>query len=110
MISYDHRIYDDEKKFKSIAYIATKTGILGLTRGWAQRLGSYNIRVNAFSPGGVQTAAHPSSFVKKYSSYNMLGRMAQKGEYNGVILFLCSDASSFMTGHNLVADGGKTAW
>lgn len=108
-IAYDHRIYD-KGKFKSVAYITTKTGILGLTRAWAARLGEYNIRVNAFSPGGIQTAQHAKSFVKKYSHLNMLGRMAQINEYNGAMLFLCSDASSFMTGHNLVIDGGKSAW
>lgn len=108
-IAYDHRIYK-KGKYKSVAYITTKTGILGLTRAWAARLGEYNIRVNAFSPGGMQTVRHDKSFVEKYSSLNMLGRMAQINEYNGAILFLCSDASAFMTGHNLVIDGGKSAW
>lgn len=111
LIAYDHRIYGEEAgRHKSPAYIASKTAVVGLTRAWAEYLGRHNVRVNAFSPGGMQTDKHPKEFVEKYASLNMLRRMAQIGEYNGIILFLCSDASSFMTGHNLVADGGKTAW
>jgi len=112
VIAHDHRVYNDktERRFKSIAYTTTKTAIVGFTRQWAARLGKYNVRVNSFSPGGVQTPAHPEDFVALFGSANMLNRMAQVGEYNGIIIFLCSDASSFMTGHNLVADGGKSAW
>lgn len=111
LIAYDHRIYGEGSgKYKSPAYITTKTGIVGLTRAWAEYLGRYNVRVNAFSPGGMQTDKHPKEFVSAYAYHNILGRMAHVGEYNGVIIFLCSDASSFMTGHNLVADGGKSAW
>jgi len=112
VIAHDHRVYNDPegRKFKSIAYTTTKAAVLGFTRQWAARLGSYNVRVNAFSPGGMQTEAQPKDFVERFSATNMLGRMAKAGEYNGIIVFLCSDASSFMTGHNLVADGGKSAW
>lgn len=112
VIAHDHRVYNDprSKKFKSIAYTTSKTAVVGFTRQWAARLGAYNVRVNALSPGGVETAAQPRDFVKRFGSANMLGRMARADEYNGIILFLCSDASSFMTGHNLVVDGGKSAW
>lgn len=112
VIAHDHRVYNDpkNKRFKSIAYTTTKTAVLGFTRQWAARLGGYNVRVNAFSPGGVQAPAHPKEFVKRFGAAAMLERMAQIGEYNGIMIFLCSDASSFMTGHNLVADGGKSAW
>jgi NAD(P)-dependent dehydrogenase (short-subunit alcohol dehydrogenase family) len=112
VIAHDHRVYNDPKnrRFKSIAYTTTKTGIVGFTRQWAARLGGYGVRVNSFSPGGVQTEVHPKDFVKLFGGANMLNRMAQINEYNGIIIFLCSDASSFMTGHNLVADGGKSAW
>lgn len=109
VVAYDHRIYAPGRR-KSPAYITTKSGVVGITRSWASHLGEYGVRVNAVSWGGMQTKNHPEEFVKKYSHLNMLGRMAQVGEYNGVIIFLCSDASSFMTGHNLVVDGGKTAW
>ncbi len=108
-IAVDNRVYG-EGKFKSIAYIVAKSGVLGLTRGWASYLGKYGIRVNAFSPGGMPKSEVPKDFKERYSSLNMLGRMAQIDEYNGAMLFLCSDASSFMTGSQLIMDGGKSAW
>ncbi|MBI2635383.1 MAG: SDR family oxidoreductase [Parcubacteria group bacterium] len=108
-IAVDNRIYG-EGKFKSIAYITAKSGVLGLTRAWASYLGKYGIRVNTFTPGGMPKAEVPEDFRKRYSSLNMLGRMAGVGEYNGAILFLCSDASSFMTGSQLIMDAGKSAW
>lgn len=112
VIAHDHRLYNDpeNRKFKSIAYVTTKAALLGFTRQWAERLGAYNVRVNTFSPTGVQTSVHPKDFVERYGATTMFGRMAQVGDYNGAILFLCSDASSYMTGHNLIMDGGKSAW
>lgn len=111
-IAHDHRVYNDpdNRKFKSIAYTTTKTAVLGFTRQWAARLGRHNIRVNAFSLGGVQNEKMPADFVKRFGDTNMLGRMAHVDEYNGSIIFLLSDASTFMTGANLTADGGKSAW
>jgi len=109
-IAHDHRVYNTPGKYKSPAYVASKTGVVGLTRALAAQLGQYNIRVNALSPGGVENPMMPKDFVERFGSANMLSRMAQPDEYNGAILFLCSDASSFMTGHNLVIDGGKSAW
>ena len=109
-IAHDHRVYNEPGKYKSPAYVASKTGVVGLTRALAAQLGEYNIRVNALSPGGVENPKMPRDFVERFGSSNMLSRMAQADEYNGAILFLSSDASSFMTGHNLVIDGGKSAW
>lgn len=109
-IAHDHRVYNTPGKYKSPAYVTSKTGVVGLTRALAAQLGQYHIRVNAFSPGGVENPKMPRDFVERFGSTNMLGRMAQPDEYNAAILFLCSDASSFMTGHNLVIDGGKSAW
>ena len=109
-IAHDHRVYNELGKYKSPAYVTSKTGVVGLTRAFAAQLGQYNIRVNTLSPGGVEHPNMPSDFVKRFGSTNMLSRMAQPDEYNAAILFLCSDASSFMTGHNLVIDGGKSAW
>jgi len=110
VIAHDHRVYNTPGKYKSPAYVTTKTGVVGLTRALAAQLGQYNIRVNALSPGGVENPAMPKDFVERFGSANMLGRMAQPDEYNAAMIFLCSDASSFMTGHNLVVDAGKTAW
>ncbi len=111
-IAHDHRVYNDpnNQKFKSIAYTTTKTAVLGFTRQWAARLGRSNVRVNSFSLGGVQTEKMPADFVQRFGETNMLGRMAHSDEYNGIMIFLCSEASSFITGANLTADGGKSAW
>ncbi|MDD5071983.1 MAG: SDR family oxidoreductase [Patescibacteria group bacterium] len=109
-IAHDHRVYDKPGKYKSPAYVTSKTGVLGLTRACAAQLGEFNIRVNSFSPGGVGNANLPPEFVKRFGGANMLGRMAESDEYNSAILFLCSDASLFMTGQNLIMDGGKSSW
>ena len=108
LIAPNNSIYD-EGKFKDIAYVTSKSGLLGLLRAWASYLGKYNVRVNAAVPGGMYNN-QPGSFVEKNCALNMLGRMAEKGEYNGMIHFLLSDASSYMTGAALVIDGGRTAW
>jgi NAD(P)-dependent dehydrogenase (short-subunit alcohol dehydrogenase family) len=108
VIAPNNSIYQ-EGNFKDIAYVTSKTGLLGLMRSWASYLGEYNIRVNAAVPGGMYNN-QPADFVKKNSALNMLGRMANKGEYDGVIQFLLSDASSYMTGASLIVDGGRTAW
>lgn len=112
VIAHDHRVYADStnKRFKSIAYTTTKSAILGFTRQWAARLGRYNVRVNSFSPVGMQMQGIPKDFIKRYGDTTMMGRMAKEDEYAGAIIFLCSDASLFMTGHNLIIDGGRSAW
>ncbi|OGY65319.1 MAG: hypothetical protein A3A16_02630 [Candidatus Harrisonbacteria bacterium RIFCSPLOWO2_01_FULL_44_18] len=109
IIAPDNRIYGDGK-FKAITYPVIKSGILGLTRALASYLAPYNIRVNSLVPGGVKAGYLDEQFEKDYSSRTMLGRMADKEDYAGAILFLCSDASSYMTGSSLIIDGGWTAW
>jgi NAD(P)-dependent dehydrogenase (short-subunit alcohol dehydrogenase family) len=108
----DQRIYenssDAERFFKPVDYSVTKAGALGFTRALAAFFQNTKVRVNALSPGGVDNNLD-ADFVKRYASRTVLGRMARADEYRGAMLFLCSDASSYMTGANLVIDGGWTA-
>ena len=105
----DQRIYGKSKLNSSPAYTVTKSGILNLTKYLASYWHDKGIRVNTLSLGGVKNNQDPL-FIKNYSYKTMLGRMADKDEYSNSILFLASDASSYMTGSNLIIDGGWTAW
>ena len=107
IIAPDQRIYKDSGFVKPITYSVVKHGIIGLTKYTASYWGEKNIRCNAIAPGGIYNN-QDSSFVKKINQLIPLGRMAKKNEYNGLILFLCSDLSSYITGSVIVADGGRT--
>ena len=107
VIAPDQRIYNKSKK--PITYSAAKHGIIGITKYLATYYSNFNIRVNSLSPGGVYVN-QPQEFVDRLTNLIPMGRMADKNDYKGSIVFLCSDASSYMTGHNLIIDGGRTVW
>ena len=109
IVGPDQRIYGKSGQNSAAFYAATKGSLINLTRYLAAYWQGKGIRVNTLSPGGVKKG-QDKNFVKKYSQKTMLGRMANKDEYIGPILFLSSNASSYMTGSNLIVDGGWTAW
>jgi NAD(P)-dependent dehydrogenase (short-subunit alcohol dehydrogenase family) len=115
VIAPDQRLYRKEgvpeklQNVKPITYSAAKWAIIGMTKYLAVYFAKKNIRVNSLSPTGVYND-HPEDFVSKLSNIIPMGRMAHIDEYKGAVVFLCSDASTYMTGENLVIDGGKSVW
>ena len=115
VIAPDQRLYrkqglaEEQQNVKPITYSAAKWAIVGMTKYLAVYFAQKGIRVNCLSPTGVYND-HPEAFVEKLSNIIPMGRMADINEYKGAIVFLCSDASSYMTGENVVIDGGKTVW
>jgi NAD(P)-dependent dehydrogenase (short-subunit alcohol dehydrogenase family) len=115
VISPDQRLYEREgldshgQPVKPITYSVIKFGLIGLTKYLATYWCNSGVRVNALSPGGIYDG-QADDFVAKLSTRIPLGRMANADEYRSSIQFLCSDASSYMTGQNLVVDGGRSTW
>ena len=115
VVAPDQRIYHQEgvdeskQNVKPITYSVAKWGIIGMTKYLATYFAEKNIRVNSLSPGGV-FVDQPSSFVDKVTNLIPMGRMGNINDYKGAIVFLCSDASSYMTGANIIIDGGRSVW
>jgi NAD(P)-dependent dehydrogenase (short-subunit alcohol dehydrogenase family) len=108
-ISPEPRFYDHLEGFvKPAAYGASKAGVIHLTRYFARRWGPHGVRVNALSPGGL-LAGQDEQFLAKYCARVPLGRMAEPADLTGPLVFLASDASRYLTGHELRVDGGFTA-
>ena len=111
VIAPDQRLYSSKKirNFKPVTYSVIKHGLIGLTKYLSTYWPDKNIRCNSLSPGGVELD-QSKEFKNKLKKLIPLNRMAQKSEYKSAIKFLCSDASSYMTGHNLIIDGGRSIW
>jgi NAD(P)-dependent dehydrogenase (short-subunit alcohol dehydrogenase family) len=109
VVSPNHRIYPDTGIYQPVAYSVSKAGVIALTRYLATLWAEHGIRVNSITPGGVYNQ-HNETFMTRFSGLNPSGRMAEKWEMKGALIYLASDASSYCIGHNLVVDGGWTAW
>ena len=115
VFSPDQRLYrkdglsDDRQPVKPVTYSVIKVGLIGLTRYLATYWADKGVRCNALSPGGVYTG-QSEEFVQRLTSLIPMGRMANNDEYRSAIQFLCSDASAYMNGQNIVMDGGRSSW
>jgi len=114
LVAPDQRLYqrdgeEQQRAFKPASYAVTKAAVAHLTRYLASYWGQAGIRVNTLTPHGIFDG-HDEQFTRRFNSRTPLGRMARPNEMNGPLLFLVSDASSYMTGANLVVDGGWTVW
>lgn len=114
VVAPDQRIYEGsrylEREINTPAvYSASKAGVVGLTRHLATYWGHRGVRVNSISPGGVESGQN-DTFQRRYGARVPLGRMANADEMVGAVVFLASPASSYVTGQNLVVDGGLSAW
>jgi NAD(P)-dependent dehydrogenase (short-subunit alcohol dehydrogenase family) len=109
VVSPNHRIYPGTGISQPVAYSVSKHGVVALTKYLATLWAEKGVKVNALTPGGIFNN-HNSEFLKRFSQLNPIGRMSEKEELRGGIVYLASDASSHVIGHNLIIDGGWTAW
>ncbi|MEM7065950.1 MAG: SDR family oxidoreductase [Cyanobacteria bacterium P01_B01_bin.77] len=113
IIAPDQRLYqqpdlpDNQQPVKPVTYSVIKTALIGLTRYLATYWATQGVRVNAISPGGVYVNQE-AEFVERLTELIPMGRMADRSDYRGVVQFLCSEASRYMTGQNIVVDGGRS--
>jgi len=109
VVAPDFSIYQGTTMTMPVEYAAIKSGVIGVTQYLATYYGDFNVRANVISPGGIFDG-QPEQFVEKYSQKTPLGRMGKPDEIIGAVVFLASNASSYVTGQNLLVDGGWTAW
>ena len=115
VISPDQRLYkkpnkdEESQPVKPITYSVIKTGLIGMTRYLSTYWIDKGVRCNSLSPGGIYTS-QDEEFLSKIKNLIPMGRMAKKEEYRSTIQYLCSDASSYMNGQNIVVDGGRSVW
>lgn len=109
VVSPNHAMYPGTGISQPVAYSVSKHGVIGLTRYLATLWAGRGVRVNSLTPGGIYNS-HPDLFVERFGQLNPIGRMSRKDELRGAIVYLASDASSHVVGHNLVVDGGWTIW
>ena len=115
LIAPDQRLYhrdgipDDEQHVKPVTYAVVKAGLHGLTRYLATYWAHAGVRVNTISLGGVESG-QPATFIERAVARVPMGRMARPTDFQGALVYLCSDAAAFVTGANLVVDGGKVIW
>lgn len=115
LIAPDQRLYskkgipDEQQPVKPVTYSVVKTGVIGLTRYLATYWADKGVRCNAMCPGGVENG-QPSDFLKEVSSRIPMNRLAEKNEYQGTLIWMLSDASSYLNGAVIPVDGGRSAW
>lgn len=112
LLSPDPKIYEVNDRKSAEVYGATKAGVIQMTKYFSVHLAENNFRVNSISPGGVFNPIKPQNknFIKKYSDRNPMKRMANDEEILGGLFYLASNASNYVTGHNLIIDGGMSSW
>jgi NAD(P)-dependent dehydrogenase (short-subunit alcohol dehydrogenase family) len=107
VVSPNHNIYPETGIFQPVAYSVSKHGVIAFTKYLSTLWATKGVKVNALTPGGVFNN-HTDPFLERFSKLNPSGRMSRKDELRGAIVYLASDASSYVIGHNLIVDGGWT--